>query len=106
MEGRKIMIDVKDFELLEQKILKATERMQALRRERDVARLKLQELQEQLDRLNGEYRALEKDRQGASVLKEEVQLLQSERQAIRGRVTRMLEMMTALEEPMSAQADH
>ena len=107
MEGRKVMIDVKDFELLEKKILKATELMHALRRERDAARLRLQEMQEQLERLQTECRALEKDRQGASALTEEIQLLQSERQAIRGRVTCLLEMMSALDEPAAqARADH
>ena len=107
MEGKKVAIEVKDLDLLEQKIKKAAELIRTLRRERDSARAKQQEAQEGLDRLQGELRTLEKDRQSSTAMSEELRLLQEERQTVRGRVSRMLEMMAAFDESAAqAQSDH
>jgi len=107
MEGKKVAIEVKDLDLLEQRIKKAAELIRTLRRERDAARTKVLETQERFDRLQGEVRALEKERKGVTEMSEELRLLQEERQTVRGRVTRMLEMMAALDESAAqAQSDH
>lgn len=107
MDGRKVVVELKELDLLEQKIGKATDLIRTLRRDRDVARLKLQETQEQLERLQTEFRTLEKERQGAHQANEQLELLREERQAIRGRVTRMLDMMAALDDSAAqAQIDH
>ena len=107
MEGKKVVVEIKELDLLEQKIVKATDLVRSLRRDRDVARMKLQETQEHLSRVQTEFRALEKDREGAHQLNAQLEVLREERQAIRGRVTRMLEMMAALDESAApAQSDH
>lgn len=107
MDGRKVIVEVKELDLLEQKVQKAIEMIRGLRRERDVARLKLQETQQQLDRLQAEFRALEKDREGASQLSVQLEALREERQTIRGRVTRMLDLMATLDESATqSQIDH
>ena len=107
MDGRKVIVEVKELDLLEQKVQKAIELIRGLRRERDVARLKLQETQQQFDRLQAEFRALEKDREGASQLSAQLETLREERQTIRGRVTRMLDLMATLDDSATqAQIDH
>ena len=107
MDGRKVVVELKELDLLEQKIGKATDLIRTLRRDRDVARLKLQETQEQLERLQTEFRTLEKERQGLHQQSEQLELLREERQAIRGRVTRMLDMMAALDDSATqTQIDH
>lgn len=107
MEGKRVVIETKDLDLLEQKIRKATELIRGLRKDRDLARTKLQETQQQLDGLQAEVRMIEKERQGASEMSEQIKMLTEERQEVRGRVTRMLEMMSGLEESASmAQTDH
>lgn len=107
MEGKKVAIEVKELDLLEQKIKKAGDLIRTLRRERDSARTKQQETQERFDRLQSECRALDKERQSASAMSEEIRLLQEERQTVRGRVTRMLEMMAAIDDSAAqAQSDH
>ncbi|HZM70582.1 MAG TPA: hypothetical protein VFB95_09460 [Candidatus Cryosericum sp.] len=107
MEGKKVAIEVKELDVLEQKIKKAADLVRTLRRERDTARTKQQETQERFDRLQTEFRAMEKERQGAAAMSEELRLLQEERQTVRGRVTRMLEMMAAIDDSAAqAQSDH
>ena len=107
MEAKKVLVDLKELDLLEQKIGKATDLIRSLRRDRDLARAKLQETQEQLSRVQSEFRVLEKDRDGARQLSEQMEILREERQVIRGRVTRMLEMMAALDDSTApAASDH
>ena len=107
MEGKKVAIEVKELDLLEQKIKKAADLIRTLRRERDAARTKQQETQDRCERLQSEFRALEKEQKGAAAMSEELRLLQEERQTVRGRVTRMLEMMAAIDESAAqAQSDH
>ena len=107
MEAKKVLVELKELDLLEQRIGKATDLIRSLRRDRDVARAKLQETQEQLSRVQSEFRALEKDRDGDRQLSEQMEVLREERQVIRGRVTRMLEMMAALDDSAApAAGDH
>ncbi len=91
MEPKRVVVDLQQLDLLEQKIVKATELIRSLRRERDAAQAKVRDLEAQLH-------ASEKGRQELRELTEQLDVLREERQAIRGRVNQMIEMMTGLEE--------
>jgi chromosome segregation ATPase len=107
MERRRVVVDLEQIDLLEQRIVKATELIRSLRQERDAAQMKFQETMASLERLQGESKNLDKDRHEVQELTGQVEVLQEERQAIRGKVTRMLEMMASLEEaPARAHGDH
>ena len=93
MERRRVVVDMEQIDLLEQRIVKATELIRSLRRERDAAQMKFQETMASLERLQNENKNLDKDRHEVKELTGQVEVLQEERQAIRGKVTRMLEMM-------------
>lgn len=105
MERRMVVVDMEQIDLLEQRIVKATELIRSLRRERDAAQMKFQETMASLERLQNEN--LDRDRHEVKELTGQLEVLQEERQAIRGKVTRMLEMMASLEEaPSRARGDH
>lgn len=107
MERRRVVVDMEQIDLLEQRIVKATELIRSLRRERDAAQMKFQETMASLERLQDENKNLDRDRHGVKELTGQLEVLQEERQAIRGKVTRMLEMMASLEEtPARARGDH
>ncbi len=91
MESKRVVVDLQQLDLLEQKIVKATELIRSLRRDREAAQAKVRDLEAQLH-------ASEKDRQEMRELTEQLDVLREERQVIRGRVDQMLEMMTGLEE--------
>jgi predicted nucleic acid-binding Zn-ribbon protein len=98
MEGKKVVVDLEQIDQLEKRIQKATELIRALRRERDSARDGLAQARAESERLETAHRRLEEDHRGARAATEELDILREERQAIRGRVTRMLEMMASLDE--------
>ena len=107
MEAKKVVVDLQQLDLLEERIQRAVEILAGLRRERDAARSEAKELRERCDRLQAEARRLEQERQGARGLSDQLDLLKEEREAIRGRVGRLLEMMAELEETGTpARADH
>jgi uncharacterized coiled-coil DUF342 family protein len=107
MERRKVVVDLQQLDLLEQKVVKATETIRALRRERDALDGRLREAQEGLAAARQDAAGAEKQKREHQDLLQEVQALQDERQAIRGKVSRMLEMMEVLEEaPAEARREH
>jgi DNA repair exonuclease SbcCD ATPase subunit len=107
MEARKVVVDLKQLDQLEERITRAAGLIGTLRRERDAALGELAEARRALEALRGEVRGMEQDRQGAREAHAELEILREERQAVRGRVTRMLEMMAALEENATeARTDH
>ena len=107
MERRKVMIDLQQIDLLEQKIVKVTELVRSLRRERDALQVKLKETQEVLARAQAEAAGSGKHRRELQEMSEQIEALNDERQTIRGKVTRMLEMMSVLEEtPAEARREH
>ena len=107
MERRKVVVDLQQLDLLEQRVVKATETIRALRRERDALQGQLREAQQGLASAREEAAGAEKQKREHQDLVQEVQALQEERQTIRGRVTRMLEMMEVLEEaPSEARREH
>ena len=107
MDGKKLVIELRQLDELEEKVARVTEMIGALRRERDAARGEAAEGRKALAALQAETRTLERDRQGAREAQAELDILREERQAVRGRVTRMLEMMAALDESeVEVRSDH
>ncbi len=107
MERKKVVVDLQQIDLLEQKVVKATEMIRSLRRERDAAQAKLSETQEALAQARKEAAGSEKERRELQEIGEQLEVLREERQAIRGRVSRMLEMMGSLDDGMNeARRDH
>ena len=107
MELKKVVVDLHQIDLLEQRVIKATEMIRSLRRERDAACIRHQEAQEALARLQSEHQNLVRSGEDSRELTEQLEVLREERQTVRGKVTRMLEMMATLEDhPAGARGDH
>jgi predicted nucleic acid-binding Zn-ribbon protein len=107
MEGKKVVVDLEQIDQLEKRIRMATDLIRSLRQERDSARAGLLEARAEADRLQAAHRRLEEDHKGARAANEELDILREERQAIRGRVSRMLEMMASIDEGVaSVRSDH
>ncbi len=107
MEKRKAIVDLQQIDLLEQKIVKATELIRSLRRERDAAVSQAGESAAELVRLQKESAGFHDERIELREATEQIEALQQERQTVRGKVQRMLEMMSYLDEtPTEAHRDH
>ncbi len=107
MERKKVVIDLEQLDLLEQRVIKATELIRSLRKERDTAQVRLSETQQALEQLRSEATRLDTEREEVTELSDRVDILQEERQAIRGRVSRMLDIMAGLDESTTqAHGDH
>ncbi len=107
MERKRTMVDLQQLDLLEQKIVKATELIRSLRRERDAALASLEKSQEALAQAQSRSAASEKERREMQEITEHLDILKDERLEIRGKVTRMLEMMSHLDEtPVESRKDH
>ena len=98
MERKRVVIDLEQIELLEQRVVKATELIRSLRKERDAVQAKLSETQQALEQLQSAASRLDGQHQEVTELSDQIDILKEERQAIRGRVTRLLETMAGLEE--------
>ncbi len=98
MEPKRVVVDLQQLDLLEQKIVKATELIRSLRREKDAAQAKARDLEKSLAAAQTQIHASEKGKEDLRQLSEQLDLLREERQVIRGRVSQMLEMMAGLEE--------
>ena len=107
MERRKVVIDLQQIDLLEQKIVKATELIRALRRERDGLQAKLEEASDALALAQKQAAGLEGHRREMQEATQQIEALQEERQAVRAKVERMLEAMASVEEaPSEARREH
>ena len=106
MEPKRVVVDLQQLDLLEQKIVKATELIRSLRREKDAALAKARDLEKSLAAAQSQILATEKGREELKELTEQIDVLREERQAIRGRVNQMLEMMSGLEEGGEARREH
>ena len=106
MEPKRVVVDLQQLDLLEQKIVKATELIRSLRREKDAALAKARDLEKSLAAAQSQILATEKGREERKGLTEQIDVLREERQAIRGRVNQMLEMMAGLEEGGEARREH
>jgi predicted nucleic acid-binding Zn-ribbon protein len=107
MERKKVVVDLHQLDLLEQKVVKATELVRSLRREREGAHGRVKELEKALAQAQKDAAGSEKERREMQEAAEQLEILREERQEIRGRVSRMLEMMAALDEgPAEARREH
>ena len=106
MEPKRVVVDLQQLDLLEQKIVKATELIRSLRREKDAALAKTRDLEKTLAAAQSQIQATEKGREELRELSEQIDVLREERQEIRGRVNQMLEMMSGLEEGGEARREH
>lgn len=104
MEKKKVVVDLQQLDLLEQKIIKATEMIRALRGERDAGHSRIAALEQSLARAQKEAAASDKERHELQEAAEQIEALREERQEIRSKVSRMLEMMAGLEEGASGEA--
>jgi FtsZ-binding cell division protein ZapB len=98
MERKRGALDLDQLTELEKRVERAIDTIATLRRERDEARAEQRAAGAAVERLEAERREQDRDREGFQSLTEQVTLLQEERQQVRGRVTRMLEMMASLDE--------
>lgn len=107
MERKKVVVDLQQIDLLEQKVVKATELIRTLRRDKETLQGQLHEAREGLARARQEAAGSEKQLREFEEAHQQLEVLREERQAIRGRVSRMLEMMAGLEEGAAeARRDH
>ena len=107
MEKKRAGMDLDQLAELEKRVERAVDTIAALRRERDEARAAQRAAGAAVERLEAQQREQDRDRAGIDALTEQVTLLLEERQAVRGRVTRMLELMASLEESaMPARGEH
>ena len=106
MEPKRVVVDLQQLDLLEQKIVKATELIRSLRREKDAALAKTRDVEKALAAAQSQIQATEKGREELRELSEQIDLLREERQEIRGRVNQMLELMAGLEEGGEARREH
>lgn len=98
MDRKRAALDLDQLAELEKRVERAVDTIATLKRERDEARAAQRAAGAAVERLESERRDQERDRAGIDALTEQVALLQDERQEVRGRVTRMLEMMASLDE--------
>ena len=98
MDRKRGPLDLDQMTELEKRVERAIDTIATLRRERDEARAAQRAAGAAVERLEAERREQDRDREGLQSLTEQVTLLQEERQQVRGRVTRMLEMMASLDE--------
>jgi len=107
MNRNKVVVEMQQLDLLEQKIVKATELIRSLRRERDTALAQVEEVRAALAALQEQAKSSEQGQRELLDAAQQLETLSEERLTIRGRVTRMLEMMSALDEPAAeAGRDH
>jgi uncharacterized coiled-coil DUF342 family protein len=98
MESKRVVVDLQQLDLLESKIVKATELIRSLRKERDQAQGRAKDLEKSLAAAQAQIHASERGRDELREITEQVDTLREERQAIRGRVSQMIEMMNGLED--------
>jgi uncharacterized coiled-coil DUF342 family protein len=106
MEPKRVVVDLQQLDLLEHKIVKATELIRSLRRERDATQTKMRDLEKALAAAQAQNQASEKGKEELKELSEQIDVLREERQEIRGRVNQMLEVISGLEDGGEARRDH
>jgi predicted nucleic acid-binding Zn-ribbon protein len=106
MESKRVVVDLQQLDLLESKIVKATELIRSLRKERDQAQGRAKDLEKSLAAAQAQIHASERGKDELREITEQVDTLREERQAIRGRVSQMIEMMNGLEDGGESRRDH
>ena len=90
------------LELLEERVLRATELIRGLRRDNTELKAQVKDAGDRLRKSQEMIASLEEQGRRGDEIGRQLKLLQEERQEIRGRVTRMLETFASMEEGTSA----
>ena len=106
MEPKRVVVDLQQLDLLEQKIVKATELIRSLRREKEAALARTRDLEKALAAAQAQAAASERGQDEVRELSQQIDVLREERQTIRGRVSQMIELMSGLDEAGDARREH
>ena len=90
--------EMENLELLEERVRRVTEVIRGLRQENVQTLAYLKEAQERIRKLNETIESLQEENRRGDELSRQLRLLQEERQEIRGRVSRMLETFSSIDE--------
>jgi len=90
--------EMENLELLEERVRRVTEVIRGMRQENVQILAQLKESQERTRNLSETVAALQEENRRGDELSRQLRLLQEERQEIRGRVSRMLETFSGIEE--------
>ncbi len=90
--------EMDNLELLEERVRRVTEVIRGLRHEAAQLQSQLKEAQDRLRKSNETIAALQEENRRGDELSRQLRLLQEERQEIRGRVSRMLETFSSIDE--------
>ena len=99
--------EMENLELLEERVRRVTEVIRGMRQENVQILAQLKESQERTRNLSETVAALQEENRRGDELSRQLRLLQEERQEIRGRVSRMLETFSSIEEMQpTGRTDH
>ena len=90
--------EMDNLELLEERVRRVTEVIRGLRHENAQLNAQVKEAQDRLRKSNETIAALQEENRRGDELSRQLRLLQEERQEIRGRVSRMLETFSSIDE--------
>jgi chromosome segregation ATPase len=89
---------MENLELLEERVRRVTEVIRGLKSENARLLAQVQEAQERVSKANETIATLQEESRRGDELTRQLRLLQEERQEIRGRVSRMLETFSSIDE--------
>ena len=99
--------EMENLELLEERVRRVTEVIRGMRQENVQILAQLKESQERTRNLSETVAALQEENRRGDELSRQLRLLQEERQEIRGRVSRMLETFSSIDEMQpTGRTDH
>jgi len=90
--------EMENLELLEERVRRVTELVRSLRHENAELQAQVRDAGERIRKSAETMAALQEEKKRSEEVSRELRLLQEERQEIRGRVSRMLETFSNLEE--------
>jgi chromosome segregation ATPase len=90
--------EMDNLELLEERVRRVTEVIRGLKSENARLLAQVQEAQERVRKANETIATLQEESRRGDELTRQLRLLQEERQEIRGRVSRMLETFSSIDE--------
>ncbi len=91
-------LELENLELLEERVRRIAELVRGLRRENIELRARLSEAEERIRKSDEGIAALQEERKRNDEVSRQLRLLQEERQEIRGRVSKMLETFSSIDE--------
>jgi septal ring factor EnvC (AmiA/AmiB activator) len=98
MKEDSLASEMDNLELLEERVRRVTEVIRGMRHEKVQLLAQLQEAQDRIRKSSETIAALQEENRRTDELSRQLRLLQEERQEIRGRVSRMLETFSSIDE--------